>query len=42
LFRADANNITYAAFGDALQYWGFYPAPEVGNGDPRIGYLLKL
>ncbi|WP_287924045.1 DUF2855 family protein [Diaphorobacter sp.] len=26
------NNITYAAFGDAMQYWNFFPAPEPGWG----------
>jgi hypothetical protein len=31
-FALTSNNITYAAFGDAMQYWGFYPAPEVGDG----------
>ena len=24
-FALTANNITYAAFGDAMNYWGFYP-----------------
>lgn len=26
------NNITYAAFGDAMQYWDFFPAGEAGWG----------
>lgn len=26
------NNITYAAFGDAMQYWGFFPTGEAGWG----------
>ena len=26
------NNITYAAFGDAMQYWDFFPALEEGWG----------
>ena len=30
-FALTANNITYAAFGDAMQYWSFYPA-EAGFG----------
>ncbi len=30
-FALTANNITYAAFGDAMNYWGFYPA-ETGWG----------
>lgn len=31
-FALTSNNITYAAFGDAMQYWGFYPVPEVEDG----------
>jgi hypothetical protein len=27
-----ANNITYAAFGDAMQYWQFYPVPADADG----------
>jgi Protein of unknown function (DUF2855) len=27
-FALTANNITYAVFGDALQYWRFFPTPE--------------
>lgn len=30
-FAFTANNITYAALGDALRYWEFFPAPE-GTG----------
>ena len=26
-FALTSNNITYAAFGDAMNYWGFYPVP---------------
>ena len=26
--RADLNNITYAKFGEAMNYWDFFPAPE--------------
>ncbi|MDP3612920.1 MAG: DUF2855 family protein, partial [Rubrivivax sp.] len=26
-FALTANNITYAAFGEAMQYWQFFPAP---------------
>ena len=32
-FALTANNITYAAFGDAMQYWNFFPA---GAGLGRI------
>ena len=27
-----ANNITYAAFGDAMQYWQFFPVPADADG----------
>ena len=27
-FGFTANNITYAVFGDAMGYWGFFPGPE--------------
>lgn len=32
LFALTANNITYAAMGDLLQYWQFFPASEPGWG----------
>lgn len=31
-FALTANNITYAAFGEAMQYWNFFPAAEPGWG----------
>lgn len=31
-FSLTANNITYAAFGDMLQYWRFFPSGEEGWG----------
>ncbi len=31
-FALSANNITYAAFGDSMHYWDFYPAGEDGWG----------
>ncbi|TWO63585.1 DUF2855 family protein [Caenimonas sedimenti] len=31
-FSLTANNITYAAFGDAMQYWQFYPSGEESWG----------
>ena len=31
-FALTANNITYAAFGDAMNYWGFYPTGQDGWG----------
>ena len=33
------NNITYAAFGDAMQYWGFFPHPPAAVG-PYAGLGL--
>jgi hypothetical protein len=27
-FSLTTNNITYAAFGDAMNYWGFFPTPH--------------
>lgn len=31
-FALTANNITYAAFGEAMKYWNFFPAPVDGFG----------
>lgn len=31
-FALTANNITYAAFGQAMQYWQFFPAPDAAWG----------
>ena len=31
-FALTSNNITYAAFGDAMQYWQFYPTEQDGWG----------
>ena len=31
-FALTSNNITYAAFGDAMNYWGFYPTGETSTG----------
>ncbi len=31
-FALTANNITYAACGEAMKYWQFFPAPEAGFG----------
>ncbi|MFM2050178.1 MAG: hypothetical protein RL682_669 [Pseudomonadota bacterium] len=32
-FSFTANNITYAAFGDAMQYWQFFPSGQDGWGN---------
>ena len=31
-FALTANNITYAAFGEAMKYWQFFPAPDATQG----------
>jgi len=31
-FSLTSNNITYAAFGEAMKYWQFFPAPDAGWG----------
>jgi hypothetical protein len=31
-FALTSNNITYGAFGDAMQYWAFFPGPIEGWG----------
>ena len=37
-FALTSNNITYAAFGDAMNYWRFYPTGEDGLGlHPGLG-----
>lgn len=33
-FAFTSNNITYAAFGRAMQYWQFYPVPADADGTP--------
>jgi hypothetical protein len=31
-FSLTANNVTYAAFGEAMQYWQFFPSGQEGLG----------
>ncbi len=31
-FALTSNNVTYAAFGDAMNYWSFFPTGEAGTG----------
>ena len=39
-FALTSNNITYAAFGDAMNYWGFYPVtPESGEATSPWGRI---
>ena len=37
-FAFTSNNVTYAAFGDAMQYWQFFPAPEGWGRIPVWGF----
>ncbi|MGH8528585.1 MAG: DUF2855 family protein [Nevskiales bacterium] len=37
-FAFTANNITYAVFGDAMQYWNFFPAPAGFGRIPVWGF----
>jgi len=32
LFSLTSNNITYAAFGDAMNYWSFFPTADASRG----------
>lgn len=38
LFSLTANNVTYAAYGEALRYWAFFPAPEGWGRVPVWGF----
>lgn len=37
-FAFTANNVTYAVFGEMMQYWHFYPAPEGWGRIPVWGF----
>lgn len=37
-FGLTANNVTYAVLGDAMSYWGFFPAPEGWGRVPMWGF----
>lgn len=37
-FAFTANNITYAAFGDAMKYWNFFPAKDGFGNVPVWGF----
>ncbi|MFH1869916.1 MAG: DUF2855 family protein [Pseudomonadota bacterium] len=41
-FALTANNITYAAFGDAMNYWSFYPAQAGWGQIPVWGFGTVL
>lgn len=37
-FAFTANNVTYGAFGDAMMYWNFFPAPDGWGRVPVWGF----
>src|SRR6266480_4510497 len=37
-FGFTANNVTYGAFGDAMGYWTFFPAPDGWGRIPVWGF----
>jgi len=37
-FAMTANNVTYAAFGDMMQYWNFFPAQDGWGRVPMWGF----
>src|SRR5205085_863172 len=39
-FALTANNITYAVFGDAMQYWSFFPARDGWGTIPVWGLAV--
>lgn len=41
-FALTANNITYGVFGDAMQYWQFFPAPEGWGRIPVWGFATVV
>ena len=36
-FALTSNHITYAAFGDAMNYWNFFPTTGLGGGHADAG-----
>lgn len=41
-FAFTANNVTYAAFGDAMKYWNFFPASEGQGFVPVWGFATVV
>jgi Protein of unknown function (DUF2855) len=42
-FAFTSNNVTYAAFGEAMQYWQFFPTGEAGYGQiPVWGFANAI
>ncbi|MBN8870291.1 MAG: DUF2855 family protein [Solirubrobacterales bacterium] len=41
-FSLTANNVTYGAMGEAMNYWDFYPAPDGLGRIPAWGYAVVV
>ncbi|MGY8738353.1 MAG: DUF2855 family protein [bacterium] len=41
-FALTSNNISYAAAGDMLNYWGFFPGPDRWGRIPAMGFADVL
>ncbi len=41
-FALTSNNVTYGAFGDALQYWNFFPASDEWGRIPAWGFAAVV
>ena len=41
-FSVTANNLTYAVFGDMMQYWNFFPAPQGQGRVPVWGFATVI
>ena len=41
-FALTANNITYAAFGESMRYWQFFPAPDGWGCIPVWGFAIVI
>ncbi len=41
-FALTSNNITYGAFGEAMKYWNFYPAPDGWGIIPVWGFATVV
>jgi hypothetical protein len=41
-FALTANNITYAAFGESMRYWQFFPAPQGWGCIPVWGFATVI
>jgi len=41
-FSITANNVTYAAFGDGMRYWNFFPGPDGWGRVPVWGFATVI